>query len=126
MPRLGWTCGSCVDKADHGYALDPGSLLLVNWRELGLSALWVVGLAIVLATLGFARFHGDRSNKTLLKEACRPRYLVAISGGLALAALGIGGSSQLWWEAGLWLVISLMLLMSSLSLVRSGAEGYVG
>lgn len=78
------------------------NLDLIPWREVGLAVLWIVGLAIVLVTLGMGDYEAKESRERFLNVVRRPTYQAAIDGGLALFCAGQMGSNEPWWQTTLW------------------------
>jgi hypothetical protein len=79
----------------------------IDWRLVAFSALWILGLSVLLATLSFADYtaHAERVRT---REALRRRaYQAALYAGLALFALGVGGAVRVWWETALWALLGL-------------------
>lgn len=76
---------------------------LIDWRLVGFSALWILGLSIVLAAVSFADYEASRQaqrTRVILRE---PRYRLAWNGGLALFCLGWLGTASAWWVGTAWL-----------------------
>ncbi len=69
---------------------------------LGFASLWILGLAVILSTLGFANYHASRGRKRLREVLGEPGYRAAVNAGLTLFCLGLLGSSLSWWETVLW------------------------
>ncbi len=78
------------------------NLQLIDWRMVAFSSLWVFGLSIVLATLGFANDEASRRRERLLARLRRPGYQAAIDAGTTFFCLGMLGSSGAVWEMALW------------------------
>ncbi len=89
------------------------NLDLIDWRLVGFSALWIVGLALILAACSFAddAAHArPTSTRAVLGE---PGYQVALNMGLLLFCLGLVGSAQAWWELALWLALAAAFAYST-------------
>jgi protein-tyrosine phosphatase len=78
------------------------NLNLIDWRTVGFASLWIIGLAVVLATLGFIDYNAGLANRKFRQEVGRPGYQAAINLGLTAFSLGLLGSSRTWWESALW------------------------
>ncbi len=78
------------------------NLDLIDWRLVGFSALWIVGLAVVLAALSFADYRRAEARRRLRDVLRQPAYQLAVNLGLTLVCLGLTGSGRAWWEALLW------------------------
>ena len=82
------------------------NLDLIDWRMVGFASLCILGLAIELATLGFADYHAKVQKVRFRQELRKPGYQVWINLGLALFSLGVLGSSRSWWETALWALLA--------------------
>jgi hypothetical protein len=82
------------------------NLELIDWRMVGLASLWITGLALILAALGFADYHAARAGRKFRQEIGRPAVQSAINFGLMLFCLGLIGSARAWWETVLWAVLA--------------------
>ena len=78
------------------------NLDLIDWRLVGFSALWIVGLSIILAALSFGDYVAAQQRVRLRVVLAWPGYRAAINSGLVLFCLGLLGSSRAWWEQLLW------------------------
>lgn len=80
---------------------------LIPWRTVGFTALWILGLAVILTLLGFADYHAGVEGTRARQILHRPVYRAGINGGLTLFCLGLLGSSGAWWETILWGLLTL-------------------
>jgi len=83
------------------------TLDLIDWRLVGFSALWLLGLATLLATFSFADYTAQASQTRTRQVLGRPSYQLALNTSLVLFCLGLSGSSRAWWETGLWIGLAL-------------------
>ncbi len=94
------------------------NLGLIDWREVGFAALWIVGLAVVLAALGFADYNRQTAKRGFRQELKRPAYQLPIQAGLAMFCLGQLGASQPWWQTALWGGLALAFIGMSVGAFR--------
>jgi hypothetical protein len=78
---------------------------MIDWFGLVASALWIAGLALVVATLGFARMAKDVSLRHMLAMRV---YRLAIICGVALFAIGTMLSVSTWYERVGWLIVTAL------------------
>ncbi|MCK5642637.1 MAG: hypothetical protein KAJ19_17650 [Gammaproteobacteria bacterium] len=83
------------------------NLDLIDWRMVGFSSLWILGLSIILTVLGFADYHAKTRKRRFREELRGVEYQRLINIGLALFCLGLLGSSSTWWEKVLWGLLAL-------------------
>ena len=86
------------------------NLDLIDWGAVGAASLWITGLAIVLACLGFADYRRATMGLKMRAVLGEPTYQLAVNAGLALFCLGLLASSRTWWEATIWALLSLVFL----------------
>jgi hypothetical protein len=83
------------------------NLNLIDWRLVGFSALWIIGLGLILATLSHADYDAARKQIPLSVILWRPGPKVALNVGLVLFSLGLLGSSGAIWEQVTWTGLAL-------------------
>jgi hypothetical protein len=83
------------------------NLNLIDWRMIGFSSLWIVGLSIILSVLGFADYHAKMRKRRFREELRGVQYQRFINIGFVLFCLGLLGSSSTWWEKVLWGLLAL-------------------
>lgn len=82
---------------------------MIDWFGVASAALWILGLAILLAAVSIARsFDGRlRATRQVLTE---PGFRAAIIAGMILFALGMSLSAGSWWERIGWFVVVALTL----------------
>jgi len=78
------------------------NLDLIDWKAVGLAALWISGLAVMLSSLGFAEFRARSGTSSLRRVLEQANYQATLAAGLVMFCLGLLGSSESWWEALAW------------------------
>jgi protein-tyrosine phosphatase len=94
------------------------NLNLIDWRMVGFASLWITGLAVVLATLGFVDYSAGLADRKFRQEVGRPDYQAAINIGLTAFSLGLLGSSRTWWETALWGVLAVAFAAFAIQALR--------
>lgn len=79
---------------------------MVNLASIALNALWVLGLAVILAALGTSDWLARERGMGLRQALTQRGFVIAASAGLALIALGMAGSAQGVVRL-LWLILAL-------------------
>jgi hypothetical protein len=72
------------------------------------NALWIAGLALVLAVLSLARYHARSREVGLGQVLARVPYRLSLVAGLLLFCLGLALASRTWWE---WIGWGLLVLL---------------
>ncbi len=86
------------------------NLSLIDWRLVAFSAVWILGLAIVLSVLSMAYYQAQITSHSLRHRLGQAGPQLAMDGGLALFCVGMAGTSGSWWERGLWGVLAAVFL----------------
>lgn len=86
------------------------NLSLIDWPLVAFSALWILGLAVMLSALGFAYYEAETNGERIWDRMRRAGAQLALNGGLALFCVGMAGTSGSWWERGLWGTLCLAFL----------------
>ena len=83
------------------------NLGLIDWRLVAFSALWILGLSLVLAAFSFADYTAAQQGARLRAVLGRPGYQAALNAGLLFFCLGLIGSGRAWWEQVLWAALAI-------------------
>lgn len=89
---------------------------MIDWFALLASALWIVGLGVLLTLFGFARASREHSTR---QAFALPHYRVALMLALVLFALGMGLSVGTWFERVGWSVVVALALWEAYSARRA-------
>lgn len=82
------------------------------------NALWILGLALLLATWSYARYAAYEAGvKTRVKFA-ELRYALALNVGLLLFIAGMAATENRWWARGLWIVLGIGMIVDSALRIR--------
>jgi hypothetical protein len=69
------------------------------------NSLWVLGLAVLLATLSWANWAASVEKVRFRAVLGRPRSQQALDLGLFLFCAGLAATGRAWWERVLWGVV---------------------
>ncbi len=78
---------------------------MIDWVTVGVSALWISGLALLLATLAFAHGLSLPAGESIRRILSAPPFRLAMTGGVILFALGMALATQALWERIGWAVV---------------------
>ena len=81
---------------------------MIDLWDVGRAALWILGLAIVLATWSYARWWAIRHGVRIRHTLKMPAFAVPFCAGLALLCLGLALSGHRWWETGAWTLLAIV------------------
>ena len=80
---------------------------MINWYGVLSNSLWIIGAAILLASLSWSLYAAGRSRKRWRSQLASPGFTFASSLGFVLIALGLAfqrGSAL--WQAAIWLALA--------------------
>lgn len=66
------------------------------------NSLWILGLAILLAVLSWARWIAQTKQSRIRIVLKRPSIQIALDVGLFLFCAGLAATGRTWWERVLW------------------------
>ena len=93
---------------------------MIDWFGVFYNALWIFGLAIVLAALSY----GDwRRRLAVPKESFRhalaePGLQAAVSLGFTFFCAGLALGSAVWWQIAAWVALGLFFAWNGLTCLR--------
>ena len=82
----------------------------ISWGDMGLHALWIVGLAMLLAVFSYRRY--ALTQQTAAdggRDLAKPHFFARF--GLILVMLGFLAISDSWIEQGIWGVLLLVAIV---------------
>ncbi len=84
---------------------------MIDIGRVAAHALWILGLALILAALSWANWRAA-SEHTRFREALhRPAVRRALATGLALFAAGLAAAEHRPWATALWGILAVMALL---------------
>lgn len=99
----------------------------INWSGFMGNALWIVGLAVCLATVSMARYQARVGADRLWTGIKQPESQFALAIGAILFCVGLLLCSGIWWERGIWGLSAALLIVWVVRLARRlggvGEEG---
>lgn len=99
---------------------------MIDWWGVFYNALWILGLALMLAVFSMATFRASQAGRRLGDELAAPALQVPLLAGLLLFCLGLLLAGRSWWERLLWgalaLITAAVLARQAVLLARAGRE----
>jgi hypothetical protein len=81
---------------------------MIDWWGVFHNALWVGGLAAILAALSMANYQAHAARARLREKLGGPGFQLAFDAGMGLFCLGLLFGSAPWWERGVWGVLAAL------------------
>jgi hypothetical protein len=91
---------------------------MIVWLDLVHHALWIVGLAILLATFSLAHWTAGLQKKSLRQSLWQPAYRLTIAVGIIAFALGLMFLAEALWLKIAWVGVIVLSLLESISAGR--------
>lgn len=84
---------------------------MIDWISLSFNAVWLIGLALLLATAGMLDWLAARRSSALRQalDDSLPAKLGLVVG-VALIGLGVGALSDQWWQSALWGILFILAI----------------
>lgn len=77
------------------------------------NALWILGLAVLLAVWSYASYVASRVRLKTRKILDRLGYALAIDVGLLLFLAGMAATEARWWARALWIVLGAGVIVEA-------------
>jgi len=91
---------------------------MMDFRSVVANTLWILGLALILAALSWARWVAARENVRFRVALSRPGVARALDGGLMLFCAGLAATARTGWEQVLWGVMAGVWALLAIGLAR--------
>lgn len=81
---------------------------LIDWVGVAKNALWILGLAVILAALSYADWWAGVNHQRFRAALRLPLFQIPFNLGMMLFAAGLASTSRSWWEIGAWSALVLL------------------
>lgn len=88
---------------------------MIDWLQLAYNTCWILGLALLLTTLGVSHWQSLEHGQSFLAWLARPGARLCAAAGLGLFALGLLLTSTTWWAQLAWGVLLLSTIWDSVT-----------
>ena len=86
---------------------------MIDIWEVIANSLWIVGLAVLLAVLSWARWIAHTEQSRLRSMLKQPSIQIALDVGLVLFCAGLAATGRAWWERVLWGLLAAAWLVQA-------------
>ena len=83
---------------------------MIDWLNAFYNALWILGLAIILAAFSYADWRARLGGQKLRQRLNAAPFQLPLSLGLLLLSLSLLLLAHTWWERVIWLVFGGLFL----------------
>ncbi len=84
---------------------------MIDWVQLAWNILWIAGLSLALAVLGYARWEAIVYKQKLTARLNQPATLAAFHTAAMLFCLGLGGTATPAWQKIAWFALAVVFLV---------------
>lgn len=91
---------------------------MIDWANLAANGLWILGCAVILATLSYASWDASTLSEKMGARIGRPSYQMALSLGTFLFTLGLAASTGGLFARIIWGVLALLSIVSLILAAR--------
>jgi ABC-type xylose transport system permease subunit len=95
---------------------------MIDWYNLAANSLWILAMALALATLSYARWEARERQERLRITLSRSALQVKLNFSGALFCLGLASTSRALGERVLWLFLMVLFLIQ-VWLSRKAGQG---
>jgi phosphatidylserine synthase len=88
---------------------------MIDWVMVGANALWILGLALGLATLSYTSWEAWATHETFGQRMGKPATQGILALAMVLFCLGLAATAQVVWQVAVWLVMAILFLWQTLS-----------
>ena len=86
---------------------------VIDWLSVLMNGFWILGTAVLLASFSYQYSQTEPSR---LKERLEQKgFLRPFWIGMTCIAVGLAGTSQTWWEIGLWSILVIMSFINAIN-----------
>lgn len=75
---------------------------MINFWQVAAHFLWILGLAVLLATWSMGYYEAQAANQPLATLLKKRGYNLAMTAGLALVCAGAAATDDRWWARLVW------------------------
>ena len=84
---------------------------MIDWYSLGFSALWIIGLGLIIAAMSFGNYWASQQKQRFKTALGKPAFRIIIGLGLIFFCLGWAGGVSTVWERILWAVLAFIFAL---------------
>jgi hypothetical protein len=83
---------------------------MINWYNLTMNALWILGCAVAIATISYASWEASVQGEKFGTRLWQPHIQVTLNISGILFCAGLAGTSAVPWQSILWIVLAIGFL----------------
>lgn len=91
---------------------------MIDWYSLAANSLWILGLALALATFSYASWQASFYHERTRDRLKRPGTMIVFSAAAVLFCAGLATTSDSTLEIVLWSVLGVLFIVQIVALFR--------
>jgi hypothetical protein len=91
---------------------------VINWFSVFINALWIIGLAVLLASFSYHYWLAAEEKRPLKVQLNQPPFQKTLWLGFLLITFGLIGTSQRPWETVIWTFFALYSVYNLITLFK--------
>lgn len=92
--------------------------LVIDWFSVAINSLWILGLAILLASFSYQYWLATEEKRPLRGQLSTPAFQRTVWLSLTLIGVALAVTSQTGWERVLWTIFILLSFFNLFTLMR--------
>ncbi len=84
---------------------------MIDWYNLAANALWILALALALASLSFARWQARLEGEKLKAVLNRSSWQNSLNLAGTIFCAGLALTTDVWWEQLLWAILGILFVL---------------
>ena len=81
---------------------------MIDWFNLFANALWIIALAVAVATLSYASWEASMLHEKMRLRLRQTKYQIALDVAGVLGCAGLAATSNRTWEIVLWAILGVL------------------
>jgi hypothetical protein len=80
---------------------------MIDWFNLGMNALWIIGCAVFLATISYVSWEASSKHEKFRTRLNQPQANIFLNVAGLLFCLGLAGTTDVTWQRVLWILLAV-------------------
>ncbi len=95
---------------------------MIDWLNVAENAVWIIGCAVILATLSYAGYEASTCQEKLFARLKQRSIQIPLNLGAALFSTGLAATSETILLTILWIGLSVIFLAQAVILARQSSR----
>jgi len=91
---------------------------VIDWFSVFINLFWILGLAVLFASFSYHYWLAGEEKRPLKVQLNQSSFQKTFWFSIILISIGLAGTSQRYWEIGIWTIFALICLYNLYTLFR--------